>query len=327
MRKGSKYITLALIGFILIFISLSLGTEIITPFKMFDIFTGNSKGVYYNIIFNIRIPRVFMTLIIGASLGLSGLIFQAILKNPLAEPYLIGVSGGAAFGATIAIILSLSYHFTVIFAFSGSLASITSVYAISRRMKIGTTSLVLAGIAISFILSSTVLLLFSLSKSEQVHKAVMWLMGDLSIARYSNLKWMSILTIFLIILIMMFYKHLNIISFGDKFSKNLGVSENNIRFLFWIAALLAAISVSLCGVIGFVGLIVPHVMRNIFGPDHLKLIPVVSIGGALFLLISDTIGRSIAPPYEIPVGIITGFFGGIFFLLFMIKKWNHNEYF
>jgi iron complex transport system permease protein len=119
---------------------------------------------------------------------------------------------------------------------------------------------------------------------------------------------------------MAYHKHLDIISIGERFSKNLGITENNIRMLFWAASLLSAISVSLAGVIGFIGLIIPHIMRNLFGPGHVRLIPAAAVGGALFLLLSDTVGRSLVPPYEIPVGVITGFTGGIFFLFHIIRK-------
>ncbi len=263
-----------------------------------------------------------MALIIGASLSVSGTMFQAILKNPLADPYIIGVSAGAALGATIATVLSLNYTFILVFAFMGSIFTVTFVYLIFKGLKLSSTSLILSGIAVSFILTSSVLLIFSMSKSEDVHKAIMWLMGDLSIGRYNMLPQMGLLSIAVIIVSSIFHKHLDIISFGESFSKNSGISVNNIRNIFWLASLLSAISVSLSGVIGFVGLIMPHIIRSTFGPDHLKLIPLAAMGGGLFLLISDTIGRSIAPPFEIPVGIITGFLGGIFFLIYMIKQKN-----
>ena len=306
-------------GIVLILIALMLGTTIITPEAMVNNW-GNGNSTDYNILANIRIPRILMSLVIGASLSISGMVFQALLRNSLADPYIIGVSSGGALGATIAIVLSLASAFIVGFAFTGSLFSVSAVYLISKRLKLGTTSLILSGVALGFIFSSAVLLIFAIAKSNDVHRAIMWLMGDLTIARYEILLEMTIVSFVLILIIVFYWKHLNVISFGDTFSKNLGVSKSSLKILFWAASLLAAVSVSLCGVIGFIGLIVPHVMRGIIGPDHKKLLPASAFGGAVFLMSADTIGRSIAPPYEIPVGIITGFCGGIFFLLFILRK-------
>jgi iron complex transport system permease protein len=134
------------------------------------------------------------------------------------------------------------------------------------------------------------------------------------------LYWLGSISLLLVIAVLFFHKHLDVISMGERFSKNLGLTDGNIRALFWIASLLAAISVSLAGVIGFVGLIIPHLMRNIFGPNHIRLIPAAAIGGSLFLLVSDAIGRSLVPPFEIPVGIITGFIGGTYFLVHMLRR-------
>jgi len=320
MKTSSKFLILIFLIAAATLISLMAGTTFISPSEFFDMISHSKESDLYNVFVNLRVPRVIMALIIGASLSVSGTMFQSILKNPLADPYIIGVSGGAALGATIAIVLSLDYIFIVILSFGGSLLSITFVYLLSIKNRFGTTSLILSGIALSFIMSSAVLLIYAMSKSQDVHRAVMWLMGDLSIARYQMMKPMAVICIFIIGIAMFFHKHLNIISFGDSFSRNMGVTEGSIRNIFWLASFLSAISVSLAGVVGFVGLIIPHVMRNIFGPDHIRLIPLSAIGGGMFLMVSDAIGRSIVPPYEIPVGIITGFVGGIFFLVYMMRN-------
>ncbi|MDY6935427.1 MAG: iron ABC transporter permease [Spirochaetota bacterium] len=322
MKNSLKLTLLLLLGIFIIIISISLGSTFISPLKLIStlVSDNNNKLIEYQIILNIRLPRILMALIIGASLSVSGAIFQAILKNPLSDPLIIGVSGGAALGATIAIVLSMPYFYITLFALIGSIAIISFLYFISTKRLLGSTSLILSGIALSFILQAGILLIFTLAKSEDVHKAMFWLMGDMSLARFSELWKMGIFSCILILLSMTFYKQLNIISFGERFAKNLGINERDIRNIFLIASLLTAISVTLAGVIGFIGLIIPHVMRYIFGSNHLRLVPVSAIGGALFLMISDTIGRSIVPPYEIPVGIITGFIGGAFFLLLLFRK-------
>lgn len=304
----------------LIILSLSMGTIFINPIDILAGISGSESAPENFIILKMRLTRIILAMTVGASLAVSGVMFQSLLKNPLADPFIIGVSSGAALGATAAIVLSMANIFIVLFSFTGGLVTITLVYFMSKRLKFGTSSMILAGIALSFIFSAAVLLLYSAAKAEHVHKAIMWLMGDLSIARYNILTEITITAVILIILAMFYYKHLDIISFGHSFSKNLGVTEKNVAAVFWIASLLAALSVSLCGIVGFVGLIIPHVIRIFFGPAHIRLIPLSALGGALFLMTADTFARSAVPPYEIPVGIITNFFGGIFFLIFIFHK-------
>ncbi len=320
MKTSFKILIVLAFALALLLLSLSLGTRIISPADMADIILGGPGNADYTILVKLRLPRALLAMVIGASLAVSGAVFQSVLKNPLADPYLIGVSGGAALGATAGIVMNAGQYAVAAAAFAGSIAAISAVYLLSRRMSLGSSALILSGMALGFILSAAILLIYALSRSDQIHRAMLWLMGDLSGARYDMLNGLGGLTLLLMLAVMAFHKHLDVISLGAMFSKNLGVTEGNIRTVFWMASLLAAISVSLAGVIGFVGLIVPHLMRNIFGPRHLRLIPAAAAGGALFLLASDTIGRSLVPPFEIPVGIITGFLGGAFFLVYMIRR-------
>jgi len=325
MKFHFKILILVAVGLVLVVASLCIGTMMLSPFALMRVFFSNAHGVEYAIVASIRLPRILLALSVGASLAVSGTVFQAVLKNPLADPYIIGVSGGAALGATIGILLKAPPYGITAAAFVASMSTITVVYLLSKRMRLGSNALILSGLALGFILSAAVLLMYALSRSEEIHRALLWLMGDLSEARYEDINRAGIIAVFLVLIIMAFHKHLDVISMGDRFSKNLGITENNIRLLFWTASLLSAISVSLAGVIGFVGLIIPHYMRNLFGPGHFRLIPVTAVGGALFLLISDTIGRSVAPPYEIPVGVITGFLGGIFFLVHITRKGSGGQ--
>ena len=320
MSARSKSLILLAVVMLLVGLSLFLGTKPIGPAEMARILIEGPGSVDYAIVVGLRLPRVLLALVIGASLAVSGTVLQSVLKNPLADPYIIGVSGGAALGATLAIVSRAGPHAVAAAAFAGSVVAITGVFLLSRRMRLGTTGLVLSGIALGFILSSAVLLVYALSRSDQIHRAMLWLMGDLSGARYDMLNRLGLLSLLLVLAAMAFHRHLDVISMGDRFSRSLGVTGFDVGALFWIASLLAALAVSLAGVVGFVGLIVPHVMRNIFGPSHVRLIPAAAAGGALFLLVSDAIGRSIVPPFEIPVGVITGFLGGAFFLVHMIRR-------
>ncbi|MCU0821490.1 MAG: iron ABC transporter permease [Spirochaetes bacterium] len=318
-NKKLKYTAIILLGISVILLSLSLGTTFISPAEILKI-----PGAEYNnemqILLSLRIPRLVMTLIVGASLAVSGVLFQAILKNPLADPFTIGVSSGASLGACFGIIFLQSNNFILLGAFAGGIGASSLVYIISKLRRFGSSSLILAGISLSFILWAGVLLIFALSPSQQVHKALMWLMGDLSIARYNMLYRAVPLSLLVIIFSMIYHRHLNIIAFGDELAYSMGITARDIRNIFWLAAILAAISVSLAGIIGFVGLIIPHITRTLFGPDHKRLIFLSSVVGALFLAACDTLGRTIAPPYEVPIGVITGFIGGVFFLVLMIRK-------
>lgn len=320
MKTPYKILIFLAVALALLLVSLSLGTRTISPADMVNIILGGPGSADYTILVKLRLPRAVLAMVIGASLAVSGTVFQSVLKNPLADPYIIGVSGGAALGATVAIVLDAGEYAVAAAAFAGSIVVISAVYLLSKRMSLGTTALILSGIALGFILSAAVLLIYALSRSDQVHRAMLWLMGDLSGARYGMLNWLGAATLLLMAAVLAFHKHLDVVSLGARFSKSLGVTDGNLRALFWIASLLAAISVSLAGVVGFVGLIVPHLMRGVFGPRHLRLVPAAAAGGALFLLASDTIGRSLVPPYEVPVGVITGFLGGAFFLVFMIRR-------
>ncbi len=320
MSTVMRYFILAALTLAGVLAAFLFGSHTVGPAEIAGLFRGGPDTVTADILLKIRMPRIAMALLLGGSLAVSGTVFQALLRNPLADPYIIGVSGGAALGATFAIMLSLPQLFVMLAAFAGSLAAVTAVYVISRRILYGTTSLILAGVAMGFILSSAVLLAFALARSTQVHRAVMWLMGDLSIARYEWLVPAGIVALAVIAVIMLHHRHLDVISFGHRFSRNLGVTPGNLRALFWAASLLSALMVSLAGVIGFVGLIVPHVARSVFGARHLRLIPAAALGGGLFLLLSDTVARSVASPFEIPVGVMTGLFGGIFFLVFMTRR-------
>jgi len=315
-----KTVLLAALGLLAVTAALCLGSAFISPVKIARLLWEQTPGPEYEIIFRLRLPRILMAFTIGAALAVSGVLFQALLRNPLSDPYTIGVSGGAAFGASIAIILLHNSAAVVLLAFGGSMAVVFLVFLLSRKVRIGSTALILGGIALSFILNSALLLLFAVSRSQEVHQVLFWLMGDLSIGRFGALGRIGALTALAITLSFFYHRHLNISAFGESFAKNLGVRRGEIRNIFWLAALLAALSVSLGGVIGFVGLIIPHAIRYLFGSNHGTVLPAAALGGGLFLVLSDTLGRSIAPPYEIPVGIITGFLGGIFFLVLLLGK-------
>ncbi len=307
-----------------VLLSLSLGSGFISPLALARSLAGERDSFEFIVLTSLRLPRLCMALAVGASLAVSGALFQSLLRNPLADPYTIGVSGGASLGATVAIVASLSAPWIVLAAFSGAVAVVAAVYLLAMRLRLGGTALILGGIALSFILSSGVMLLFSLSRAEQVHRALMWLMGDLGIARYAILLPGALLALVLGAAAWLHARRLDILSFGGAFARGLGVGRADVARIFWLGSMLAALSVALAGVIGFVGLIIPHIVRLVSGPAHRRLLPYSAIAGGAFLALADAIGRALAPPYEIPAGVITGFFGGIFFLALLLAK-GRNE--
>lgn len=280
------------------------------------------------IILNLRLPRVLLASLVGAGLSVVGACFQSIFKNPMADPYTLGVSSGAAFGATLTIVLNLSGSFLgigcmSIGAFIGALITVIIVYFIARvGSKIPTTTLLLSGIAISFMLSSFISLIM-IFKREEIENIVMWTMGSISTA-----SWQQIILVFPFVvigigLLYIFTRELNIMLLGDDTAKNLGVDIDKIKkILVVVCTIIVAVIVSVSGVIGFIGLIIPHFIRMVFGSDNRAVIPFSALGGALFLIICDTIARSLVPPMDIPVGIITSILGVPFFinLLYKAKK-------
>lgn len=309
-----KYAALLFLSVAAIFICLLSGEQFISPAELF----AGENQTLQSILWNLRIPRICVALVSGGALAVSGTVFQAVLKNPLADPYTAGISGGASLGAAIGIILQPNGAGIMLFAFCGSLLAVTAVEALSRKFVYGSMSLILSGIAISFIMSSAVMLLFSFAMSEEIHRVMLWMMGDLSIARSSFLPTGAVICSILFVFIMLHHRHCDLISFGSEFSKASGMSVGSMRLLFWAASMLTAVSVSLTGIISFVGLIVPHALRYVVGSLHIRLLPLAALCGGIFLMCCDAIGRTAASPYEVPAGVITGFCGGIFFLVYML---------
>ncbi len=316
--KKKIIIPAVIVPVLCVVIPVLLGEKILS-FRDVALFFGGAGDPGTRAILSIRIPRILLAIVAGASLSVSGTVFQAILRNPLADPFVVGISGGAAFGTAWAVVFNLSSGWLVILSLGGAMMAVGIVYALSFKKEMGEATVILSGIALSFIFSSGVMILFSIAASDKVHRTVMWLMGDLSMGRYSILPHAGLLCLILILILWSMHRRLDVISFGEGFSRNLGMTGGERRLLYWGASFLAALTVAVAGVIGFVGLMVPHVVRGFAGPRHRYLIPVSAVAGAAFLTMADTVGRVIISPYQLPVGIITGFAGGLFFLVYMRK--------
>jgi iron complex transport system permease protein len=279
------------------------------------------------VIDSIRIPRLLLALGAGAGLGVAGATMQGLFRNPLADPGIIGVSAGGALGAVIAIATGLAAISTVylpLFAFAGAAGAMVLVFmvAMAGRGRMSMASLLLTGVAVSSLLGAiTSAIIILTSRLEAQRQMVFWLAGGLEAARWDSVRLVLPIVIAGFIVILAFARDLNLLLVGDDEAKSLGVRIGVVRsVLITAAALLTGTAVAFSGTIAFVGLVVPHSIRMITGPDHRSLLPLSAFGGGLFLLIADTLARNIAQPVEIRVGIITALFGAPFFLFLLIKN-------
>lgn len=307
-------------------LSLSVGPAGIPIGKILSLIHEGKGGVEYSIIFNIRLPRIILGFAIGGALSLAGVILQGMFRNPLVEPYTLGISGGAAVGVCLSIVLrlhdSLGLFSLPLFGFLGAVMVILLVYSLSiRRGILRIQGLLLTGVMISFISSSLIMLIMSVSRTEELHGIVFWIMGSLEEPDWFLIKLALCISIVGLGVSYLFCFDLNALSLGEEEALHLGVNIENIkRLLLIIASLLTGFSVSVAGIIGFVGLIVPHFVRMLVGPDHRILLISSFICGACFLIFCDTVARTIIAPTELPVGVITGILGGSLFVYALNKK-------
>lgn len=273
------------------------------------------------VIRQIRLPRVILACVVGAGLAVCGAVFQGMLRNPLADPFTLGVSGGAALGATIGIVLGRGGLWVPALAFAGALGSVCAAYAIASRKGFSAMALILGGVVMSFICSSCVLFVFALSTSKDVHVAMLWIMGDLSSADPFLVKVAALCVGLGVIVLIAMGRELNVLTLGEEKATYLGLRTEQVKkLLFVIASFITGVCVAASGIIGFVGLMVPHLVRLMGGPDHRFLIPASALGGAILLTLCDSLARTIIAPIELPVGVITGILGGVFFLVFFLRR-------
>lgn len=276
------------------------------------------------IIFSIRLPRVIFAGLVGASLSAAGVIFQALLRNPLADPFILGVSGGSAVGAIIGIIIGLgSVPFGISgLAFLGAVITVVLVFLIGKTNKeLHSNTLLLAGVIVNAFFSAIIMFLISISTNTDLHNITFWLMGDLSLATWVKILFVSILLLFGFAIIYSYARPLNLIVTGEETAMQLGVSVERTKIILFLAgSLVTALAVSFSGIIGFVGLIIPHIMRMLLGPDHRLLLPASFLFGASFLVVADTIARTVIPHSELPVGVITAICGAPYFIYLLRRR-------
>jgi iron complex transport system permease protein len=284
----------------------------------------------FNSIFVVRLPRAILALLVGAGLACSGAAFQGLFKNPLADPYFIGVSAGAAFGGTLAIVLGISQILDVggigISAFVFAIITVFIVYRLALGGgKAATFNLVLAGIAVSAFLTACVSLLMTLHK-EKIGEIIAWTMGSFEYSTWEEVQMFALILLIGLGGMFVFARDLNVLLSGEESAHTLGVPVEKVKFtLLILASLLGASATAVSGIIWFVGLIVPHTVRLLIGSDYKLLLPYSALGGGLFLLTADILARLSLSAEELPVGVITALFGAPFFLYLLLK--SKREYF
>jgi iron complex transport system permease protein len=282
---------------------------------------GNLLAADNQIILNMRFLRIITAILAGCGLAVSGIALQAILRNSLAEPYLLGTSSGAGLAAVIAVILGVSRIYMPLAAFIGAIASIILVYSLAREgSRVSDKSLILSGVIVSIALSAVIVFLVSIFGNLALHEISWWLWGSMQVYDYKLIGLVAIPVIAGIIAIYCFSQDLNAISMGEEEALHLGIDTQNIKkILILITALITASLICICGIIGFVGLIVPHMMRMVVGPNHKVLIPSTCLAAAVFMVGCDIAARSVFAPVEIPIGVITAVVGAPVFI-FLLKR-------
>jgi iron complex transport system permease protein len=288
--------------------------------------TADWAGTLNTIIIDIRLPRVLLAGLVGAALATAGATYQGLFRNPLADPYLIGVAQGAAVGAVIGFLLpsdwlNLGSSLIPLLAFAGAVASTTAVYLLARTGKtLPVTTLILAGVALGALLSSVVSYLV-ITSNDQIHSIMFWLMGSLSLSRWTEF-WVALPYIMVgVITILCCARPLNLMQLDEEQAQQLGINVESLKIILLAAAtLITAAAVSFVGIVGFVGIIIPHAVRLIWGADHRTLLPLSVLTGAIFLILADLLARTVMAPTEIPIGVITALCGAPFFLYLLRRR-------
>jgi iron complex transport system permease protein len=336
-RRGRRIlIGLSVALAVLVMLCLQVGSEYINPIKILSLLghalqnrdvSRESIGTTGTILFHIRLPRVLLSIIVGASLASVGVALQALLRNPLADPYVLGISSGSALGASLAMLFGIGTSFLALTAlplcgFAGGLMALIVVYRIgSSGGRLPVHGLLLAGVILNAIFTALIMFITSIMDPNRSFGMMAWLMGTLSAHVSSGL---TILLAYVLIGLFVLYSQattLNLMTLGDESARSLGVETEGVKKLIFVtSALVTGAVVSVSGMIGFIGMVVPHAVRLVLGADHRLLFPASALVGGMFLLLADTAARTLLSPTEIPVGIITALTGGPFFVYLLMTK-------
>ncbi|MBI4302804.1 MAG: iron chelate uptake ABC transporter family permease subunit [Chloroflexi bacterium] len=324
---------LLLLLFLSVAIATSIGSVRISLGEVWQVFFSLFSGIQANpsdpaatIVLDIRLPRILLTGLVGAALATAGATYQGLFRNPLADPYLIGVAQGAGLGATIGFLLPFPSAFPTlgivpVLSFAGALISAGSVYLLSRAGKaVPVTTLILAGVAIGAFLGAVTSYLL-VTAGEKLPSIIFWLMGGFSLSHWSEFFIALPYVVIGSAIIYLYSQPLNVLQLDEEQAQQLGVNVERVKLILLLAAtLMTAAAVAFVGAIGFIGIIIPHGVRLIWGPDHRFLLPLSSLAGAIFLILADTFARTVLGPVEVPVGVATAFCGAPFFLYLLRRQ-------
>ncbi len=285
---------------------------------------GRTKDpVLEAIVLNIRLPRVMMAALVGAVLSLGGLVFQALLRNPLAEPYILGISGGSAVGAIIGILMGLSrFPGVSITAFAGSMATLALILMLaSERSILKKDSLLLSGVMVNAFCTAVIMFLVSMTQDSRLHNIIYWLMGDLASADISQVRIIGLIVLPCVALIFGLSHAMNLLLMGKEMARTMGVNIAVVTLtLLTVTSLMVSVTVSACGLLGFVGLVIPHLLRLILGPDHRVLAPACIFGGGAYMVLCDVLARVLPQQGEMPAGVITAMIGAPLFVILLKRS-------
>jgi len=323
-------VALGAVLFVAVVISLRMGAY---PISAVDIVKTLLSGIlgrweaipseYRSIVFAVRLPRIALGILVGASLSTAGAGFQALLRNPLADPYVLGVSSGAALGAIVSLIATPHVPGAIqLAAFAGAAVTIAAVYFLGRRGgQLDSATLLLAGIVAVSFLSAAIMFLMTMLPGRELRGMAFWLMGDLQSPPSINSRWLYLLLVIGVGSIYTTSSDLNLILTGEQEARHLGVNVSRVKLVVYVAAsLLTGLAVSVSGAIGYVGLLVPHLMRMMFGSDYRVLIPASALGGAILIVFADMLARTVVAPTELPVGAMTALVGAPVFIYLMRRR-------
>jgi iron complex transport system permease protein len=319
-RRNVLALTLVLVGALLVvgLGALALGGVHLSWREVWSGLTGAASSPEARVIVReIRLPRVLLAMLVGAALAVSGTALQALLRNPLADPYVLGISSGAALGAIIALwVGGRLAAASPLVAFAGALVTMAWVYLLGRRAgRLASYTLVLAGVITASFLSAVILFVLTLLSTRDVRGIAFWLMGDLSVVTETQLRILLPVVVLGILTLYTFAKDLNVLLLGEEEAAHLGVNVARVQTaVYLLASLLTGVAVSVSGAIGYLGLLVPHLGRMVVGNDHRTLLPTAALGGAIVLTLSDTLARTVVAPAELPVGAVTALAGAPVFI-------------
>jgi len=315
---AASSLLMLLLGFAIV-LGISMGS---TDSGIKDVFknllgTKDSESMLYTIIWQIRFPRVLLAALVGAALSLGGLVFQALLRNPLAEPYILGISGGSAIGAIIGILMGFSrFPGVSLMAFTGSIAILLLILAMSSGQTIlKKDALLLSGVMVNAFCGAVIMFLVSMTQDSRLHNIIFWLMGDLSMVDMKHVGILAATLLPCFLLVFWLSNPMNLLLMGKEMAQTLGVNIKAVTFTLLVAtSFMVSATVSYCGLVGFVGLVMPHLLRLVFGPDHRVLVPACVFGGGTYMVFCDLLARTLPRQGEMPAGVITAMIGAPLFI-------------